>query len=121
MSAKHPQPWTRVIILLGSLAMLAFLAHRLTGQFLPGDPETALIFQNALLLIILGSALLEHQFTKPADSAINGLMGALTLLPVYKLPNPTVWWLVFSYCVVACVLAMTCVAVSSAPSILGWR
>src|SRR5439155_25569513 len=118
---RHSQPWTRVVILIASLLALAFIAHRLTGHFIPDDPKTALIFQNALLLIILGSALLEHQFTKPADSAINGLMGALTLLPVYALPNATVWWTVFLYCVVVCLLAMTCVAVSSGPEISGWR
>jgi hypothetical protein len=122
MSERHySRPWTRVLILTLSLLCLAFIAHRLTGQFIPDDPKTALIFQNALLLIILGSALLEHQFTKPADSAINGLMGALTLLPVYKLPSPLVWWAVFLYCVVVCLLAMTCVAVSEGPGISGWH
>src|SRR5713101_3355375 len=118
---QHSPPWTRVVILVASLLALAFIAHHLTGHFIPDDPKTVLIFQNALLLIILGSALLEHQFTKPADSAINGLMGALTLLPVYKLPTPIIWWAVFSYCVIVCLLAVTCVAVSSGPEISGWH
>src|SRR5207302_371591 len=63
----------------------------------------------------------EHKFTKPADSAINGLMGSLTLLPVFALPNALAWWLVFSYCVLVWILGMTCVAVSSGPNITGWR
>lgn len=114
-------PWTRVAILLVSLLVLAALARITTGKFLPSDPRTALIFQNALLLIVLGSALLEHRFTKPADSAVNGLMAALTLLPVYGLSNRAVWWLVFLYCVLVCLTAMVCVGVSSAPTISGWR
>lgn len=114
-------PWTRVLILLLSLGALILIAHYTTGEFLPSDPKTSLIFQNALLLIILGSALLEHKFTKPADSAYNGLIGALTLLPVYGLPNEWVWWPVFLYCALVCLTAMICVSVSSSPTPTGWR
>ena len=114
-------PWTRVAILLVSLAVLVWLAHHTTGEFLPSDPKASLIFQNALLLIVLGSALLEHRFTKPADSAVNGLMGALTLLPVYSLSNKPIWWLVFLYCFLVFVAAAVCVSVSSASTITGWR
>ena len=118
---KRAQPWTRVAILLASLTVIVFISRFTTGKFLPTDPKDALIFQNALLLIVLGSALLEYKFTKPADSAINGLMGMLTLLPVYGLPSQLIWWLVFLYCGLVCVLAMTCVAVSSGPTLTGWR
>ena len=118
---KRSQPWTRVVILLASLAVIAFISRFTTGKFLPTDPKDALIYQNALLLIVLGSALLEYKFTKPADSAINGLMGMLTLLPVYGLPSMGLWWLVFLYCGLVFVLAMTCVAVSSGPVLTGWR
>lgn len=115
------QPWTRVLILLGSLLAICFLSHDITGNWIPSDTKDSVIFQNALLLIVIGSALLEAKFTKPADSAINGLMGMLTLVPVYGLPTPALWWWVFGYCGVVCALAMTCVAVSSGPSIVGWR
>jgi hypothetical protein len=120
-SRDFTPPWTRVLILLLSLLILGVSAHFATGEFLPSDPKSALIFQNALLLIILGSALLEHRFTKPADSAVNGLMGALTLLPVYGLPNNWVWWLVFLYCSLVCLAAMICVGVSSGPTLTGWQ
>ncbi|MDD3663441.1 MAG: DUF87 domain-containing protein, partial [Candidatus Pacebacteria bacterium] len=118
---KKAQPWTRVAILLTGLVAIASISRYLTGEFLPSDPKDALIFQNALLLIVLGSALLEHKFTKPADSAVNGLMGMLTLIPVYGLPSKWAWWVVFSYCGSVCVAAMTCVAVSSDPYQTGWR
>ena len=114
-------PWTRILILMLSLVALAFIARLTTGAFLPSDPKVALIFQNALLLIVLGSALLEHKFTKPADSAYNGLIGALTLLPVYGLPDKWIWWLVFLYCFLVCLTAMVCVSVSSSPIPTGWR
>ncbi|MGH7750079.1 MAG: hypothetical protein ACREQ5_35730, partial [Candidatus Dormibacteria bacterium] len=114
-------PWTRILILLLSLAALAFVARMTTSKFIPTDPKVALIFQNALLLIVLGSALLEHKFTKPADSAYNGLMGALTLLPVYGSPDKWIWWLIFLYCVFVCLTAIVCVTVSSSPIPTGWR
>jgi len=118
---KKAQPWTRVAILLTGLAAITFISRYLTGKFIPSDPKDALIFQNALLLIILGSALLEYKFTKPADSAVNGLMGMLTLIPVYGLLNKWAWWIVFAYCGAVCVAAMICVAVSSGPYLTGWR
>jgi len=118
---KSAQPWTRVVILLTGLMVIAFISRFTTGKFFPSDPQDALIFQNALLLIVLGSALLEYKFTKPADSAVNGLMGMLTLLPVYGLPVKAIWWPVFLYCGLVFVLAMTCVAVSSGPVLTGWR
>ena len=46
----------------------------------------------------LGSAILEHKFTKPADSAVNALMGMITLIPVYKTNHGHTWWLIFLYC-----------------------
>ena len=68
-------PWVRVVIMLVSTATVASFSLHFTGSLLPQDPRQALIFQNALLLIVLGSALLEHHFTKPADSVVNSLMG----------------------------------------------
>ncbi|MBI3853171.1 MAG: ATP-binding protein [Verrucomicrobia bacterium] len=107
--------------MLGSLFAVGLISRLTTGEILPSDPKSSLIFQNALLLIVLGSALLEHHFTKPADSAVNGLMAMLTLVPVYGLPSKLIWWLVFLYCGIVCVFAMTCVAVSSGPTLTGWR
>ena len=118
---KTTQPWTRVAILLVGLVVIAGISRYTTGKIIPSDPQDALIFQNALLLIVLGSALLEYKFTKPADSAVNGLMGMLTMLPVYELPVRWVWWMVFLYCGLVCVMAMSCVAVSSGAPVTGWR
>ncbi|NNM84436.1 MAG: ATP-binding protein [Phycisphaerales bacterium] len=116
-----PPPWTRVTILLVSLVALAALARLITGAYLPSGTKASLIFQNALLLVVLGSALLEHRFTKPADSAVNGLMGAITLLPVYGFQTNATWWVVFLYCALVFMMATICVTVSSAATVTGWR
>lgn len=113
------KPWARVFVLIAGLAGIALISLHTTGSLIPSNPRDSLIFQTALLLIVLGSALLEHKFTKPADAAINSLMGSLTLLPVYGLPSPLLWWTIFIYCALLCVLAMTCVAVSSGSSLTG--
>ena len=111
------EPWSRVTILLLFLIVALALSRYLTGSFLPTDPKQSLIFQGSLLLIVLGSAVLEHKFTKPADSAVNALMGIVTLIPVYRATPNLVWWLVLSYCFVVFALAVACVAVSSGPHI----
>jgi uncharacterized protein len=111
------EPWSRVAILFLFLVLALILSRYLTGSFLPADPKQSLIFQGSLLLIVLGSAVLEHKFTKPADSAVNALMGIVTLIPVYRATPNLVWWLVLSYCVAVFFLAVACVAVSSGPHI----
>jgi hypothetical protein len=111
------QPWSRVGILVFFLVLAVVISHHLTGSFLPSDPKQALIFQGSLLLIVLGSAVLEHKFTKPADSAVNALMAIVTLMPVYGATPNSVWWFVLTYCCVVFALALICVAVSSGPDL----
>lgn len=125
MRVREPEtthePWTRIVILIAGLAGIAIVSWITTGRLIPANPRDSLVFQTALLLIVLGSALLEHKFTRPADAAINSLMGSLTLIPVFGLPNSLVWWIVFLYCSCVCLLALTCVAVSSGPTLTGWQ
>src|SRR5258705_8657148 len=85
-------PWSRVAILIFFLLVALSLSWYITGSFLPSDPKQALIFQGSLLLIVLGSAVLEHKFTKPADSAVNALMGIVTIVPVYAATPTLAWW-----------------------------
>jgi len=114
-------PWSRVAILLAALIALSFVSYRVTGAVIPSRPEDALIFQNALLLVILGSALLEHKFTKPADSVVNALMGALTLIAVYGQAPRKAWWIIFLYCIIVFVISAACTAVSSGKNMSGWQ
>lgn len=114
-------PWVRVFVLIVATSVAAVIAKVYTGDFLPTAPKEAILFQNALLLIVLGSALLERYYTKPADSLVNSLMGLITLLSVRGIAPETPWNIVASYCAVVLVLSLVCVAVSSGPSIEGWR
>ena len=115
------KPWVRISILAFSIVIIVVLSKILTGYYLPEKPEEAIIFQNALLLIVLGSAIIEHKFTKPGDSVVNSLMGIITLLTVYKSSPNIAWWSVFMYCLIVFIISTSCVVASTNENISGWR
>lgn len=121
MNNGHVAPWTRVAILSAALAAALGISKQVTGAFIPTDPRDALIFQNALLLVVLGSAILEHKFTRPGDSVVNGLMGVVTLITVYGVAESVAWWAVFGYCLAVFVVAAVCTVASTGPSVTGWQ
>jgi hypothetical protein len=104
-SKKVVAPWARVTIILASLAAILIISRVVAGSFLPTEGKDILIFQNALLLIVLGSALSEHKYTAPPHSMYNGLIGAVTLVPIYENAPKVAWWAVFAYCVAVFVIA----------------
>lgn len=112
ISDNHTKPMIRVLIMLIGLLCALLISWKFTGSPLPQDSKYSLIFQNALLLIVLGSAILEHFFTKPADSMINSLMAGITMFGVYHVSPPLAWWVVFSYCLVVFLISTVCVATS---------
>jgi hypothetical protein len=114
-------PWTRVVILLAALIAACGLSLYATGSVIPTSARDALIFQSTLLFVVLGSAVLEHKFTRPADSVVNGLMGMVSLVTVASVAPKAAWWSVFLYCAFVFVLALTCTVVSSSPAMSGWR
>ena len=120
MSTKV-DPWVRIGILVVGIAVAGALSMHFTGSIFPGDPRQALLFQNALLLIVLGSAILEHHYTKPADSVVNSLMGFITLLSVYGHAPLWPWSVVSGYCAFVFIISTTCVAVSAGKEVTGWR
>ncbi len=120
-SSAQAAPWARVIVLLVGLLAATTLAHILTGSVLPKDPHAVLLFQNGLLLLVLGSAILEHKFTRPADAVVNGLLGIVTLLPVYHDAPRAAWTVVFAFAVTVFASAAVCVALSDRPGLVGWR
>jgi hypothetical protein len=121
LSEPRVQPWTRVAIMLAALASALALSRLLTGSYVPESPADALIFQNALLLVVLGSAISEHKYTKPGDSVVNGLMGLVTLVTVYDVADPLGWWIVAGYCVAVFATASVCTIASTGPDVSGWR
>ncbi|WP_233962530.1 ATP-binding protein [Shewanella indica] len=112
ISDNHTKPMVRVFIMLVGLLCALLISWKFTGSPLPQDSKYSLIFQNALLLIVLGSAILEYFFTKPADSMINSLMAGITMFGVYHVSPPLAWWVVFSYCLVVFLISTVCVATS---------
>lgn len=114
---ENTKPYIRVLIMLLALLAAFLISWKFTGSPLPADEKHALVFQNALLLVVLGSAVLEHFFTKPADSMINSLMAGVTLIGVYSVSPLSVWWLVFLYCSI--VFVISCVCVSTAGGRIG--
>ncbi|HXU39437.1 MAG TPA: DUF87 domain-containing protein [Blastocatellia bacterium] len=121
LNANYPAPWVRVAVLIAGLVIASTLAFFFTGQLVPTSVQEALVYQNALLLLVLGSAIIEHKFTKPEHSLVNSLMGLLTLLPVYQVAPRLLWFLVASFTVVLFLTSTLCVAVSDSPLITGWR
>ncbi len=97
MDKNYIAPWVRVIILISSIIIISTISYSFTGSIIPNDSRNSLIFQNALLLIVIGTALLEKYYTKPADSMVNALMGIITLISVYNVTPSLIWWLVFSF------------------------
>ncbi|MFT7017060.1 MAG: hypothetical protein ACJAUT_000461 [Cellvibrionaceae bacterium] len=112
ISDNHTKPMVRVFIMLVGLLCALLISWKFTGSPLPQDSKYALIFQNAMLLIVLGSAILEHFFTKPADSMINSLMAGITMFGVYHVSPALAWWVVFSYCLFVFSISTICVATS---------
>ncbi len=112
VSDNHTKPMVRVFIMLIGLLCALLISWKFTGSPFPQDSKYALIFQNALLLIVLGSAILEQFFTKPADSMINSLMAGITMFGVYHVSPALAWWVVFSYCSFVFLISTVCVATS---------
>jgi len=121
MAEKSIVPWVCIAIMALATGVLLLISKITVGSFLPNGPKESLLFQNALLLIVLGSALLEYMYTKPVDSVINSLMGFISLIGVYTIAPRTPWIIVVSYCGLIFILSISCVAVSSSPEIIGWK
>lgn len=115
MIPKFAAPWVRVTILVGGLVTATVVAWFLTGHLIPTSTGGALVYQNGLLLLVLGSSIIEHKYTKPADSVVNSLMGLITLLPIKGQTLSLPWNLVFVFVLLVFCFATTCVALSDSP------
>jgi len=121
MTDRGSAPWARVVILLGALAAGCGLSFYFTGSIVPTAPGDALVFQTTLLFVILGSAIIEHKFTRPAESLVNALMGMVSLVTVYGVAPAYPWYAVFGYCLLVFSLSLVCTVVSTEPGVSGWR
>ena len=115
MAAKTGTPLVRLSIVVASVIVLAAVARLSTGSFVPGDPLDAILFQNALLLVVLGSSLLETHFTKPAEGLVNSLSALITMTGVYSSAPRAPWVLVSCYLGFVFLASVICVALQSRP------
>lgn len=109
-ASRHVSPIIRLAILLLGLIGLIIVSYILTGTIFPSDNRQANIFQNGLLLVVLGSLFLEDKFTRPVDALINGLTGAISLLTVISTINNIWWSLIFGYCILIFLSALLSIA-----------
>ncbi len=82
---------TRIVFLMISIVLLVILHRVLANSWFPTDTNTTFIFQNLLLMVILGSFLIESKFTKPVDALVNSIMVMLTLFSVRN-PSKFIAW-----------------------------
>lgn len=80
---QHPSITTRAIYFALSLIFLIIVSIVTTGALFHTDGQLANIFQSGLLLIVLGSILLEDKFTKPLDALVNSLTAIIALIGIY--------------------------------------
>jgi len=114
-------PWIRIVIILAGVMSLALISHLFTGGIFPTTPRENLVFQSALLLIILGSAILEPYYTKPADALVNSIISLITVIAVYSITPTIAWYALFGYCLIVLLSSITCIIFSSEDSMPKWR
>ncbi len=88
---KYINRYTRVYFLLFTLGGAIILHWFLTGSWSPTDSITTFVFQNLIIMIVLGSLIIESKFTKPLDALVNSLLVAITLLST-KDPTKFIAW-----------------------------
>lgn len=109
----HIHKNVRVLFLLLS-TVIAIILHRiLTGSWLPTDSNTTFIFQNLILIIVLGSTIIEAKFTKPVDSLVNSFVVLITLLSLKEPSKFIAWNINLLYAVIVFLLSLLSIVLGS--------
>lgn len=100
------KPWVQPTILVVSLGTLCCISFVLTGGVIPKNPTHALMFQTALLTVVLSASVVETHFTKPAEALVNALGAIVALISVFRTaPSiPTSILMVYLGLVLVCAL-----------------
>jgi hypothetical protein len=107
------RPWVRVLILGTAVGALGYISWRATGQLIPSEPSAALLLQSSILLVVLGSVLLEKYFTAPADALVNTFTALITILPLFPTAPIAAWVLVAAYLLIVLAAAVVCMVLQS--------
>ena len=116
MSTGEVRPWVRVVVLGIAVIALAIISWTTTGEIIPSDPTDALLLQSGILLVVLGSLILEKYFTAPGDALVNSFTAFITLLPLLPLLSSTslwVWVAVVAYLGVVTIASAACLTLQS--------
>lgn len=88
---------TRLIFFIFVLLSLITIHRWLTGNWYPADSNTSFVFQNLILMVVLGSLIVEPNFTKPSDALVNSLAVLITLVSVKDRTGYILWEINASY------------------------
>ena len=113
MGSQHSKPGVRLAIALLALCVLAVIAKVLTGQLIPTEPREALLFQSSLLLVVLGSSVIEQHFTKPAEALVNALTAFITLVAIFPIAPKSAWWTISAFLGALFVVALVCIGLQN--------
>lgn len=105
----HVVPWVRLAIVSVGAVALAAIAKTTTGSFVPNRPEDALLLQSGLLLVVLGSTLLEPYFTRPAEALVNSLTALVTLMAVFSSVPRVPWMMTAAFLALVLLSSVVCV------------
>lgn len=111
------KPWIRASIVVVSIVALGLIAWLTTGSPVPTEPEDALLLQNGLLLVVLGSTLLEPYFTRPAEALVNSLTAFVTLIAVFPSAPRQPWTLVVAFLGIVLISSIVCIALQGRPDL----
>lgn len=101
---------TRVgILILGGLSVAA-ISWVSTGALLPADEVEALMVQSGLLLVMLGSTIIERHFSTPAEALVNSLTGLISVVAVARFVQDLPFWCLVGYLLVILFASMVTVA-----------
>uniref|UniRef100_UPI00286AF695 hypothetical protein n=1 Tax=Salinibacterium sp. TaxID=1915057 RepID=UPI00286AF695 len=96
-----------------AVTVLGAISWRTTGQIIPSKPSDALLLQSSILLVALGSLLLEKYFTAPADALVNSFTALITILPLLSSVPFGAWIAVAGYLAIVMAAAIACLVLQS--------
>lgn len=82
---------TRLVFFVFTLLALVAIHRWLTGNWYPAESSTSFVFQNLILMVVLGSLIVEPNFTKPSDALVNSLAVLITLASVKDRTTYILW------------------------------
>lgn len=103
---NHINKNTRLCFFIISISLVILLHKFLTQSWLPTNTNTTLVFQSLVLMIVLGSTMVETKFTKPVDALTNSLLVIITLLSIREPSEFIAWDLNMLYAVLVFIFSL---------------